>query len=129
MTIAKSRGRRARAARLAPALVLLLCGGPDPVAAQGWREGRARDAAAACRDRAEAVVRARGAGREAEIDAVADVQEEGDTVWVLGRVRVYDPGTDAWRSAWLDCAVDLAGEVRVTHLDEEGLLASLARAR
>jgi hypothetical protein len=104
MTIAKSRGRRARAARLAPALLLLLCGGPDPVAAQGWREGRARA-------------------------AVADVREEGDTVWVLGRVRVYHPGTDAWRSAWLDCAVDLAGEVRVTHLDEEGLLASLARAR
>jgi hypothetical protein len=128
MTIARGRRRPARTAPLAPVL-LLLFGEADPAAAQGWREGRARDAAAACRDRAEAVVRARGAGREAEIDAVADVQEEGDTVWVLGRVRVYDPGTDAWRSAWLDCAVDLAGEVRVTHLDEEGLLASLARAR
>ncbi len=129
MMIARGRGRPARAARLAPALLLLLLGDANPVAAQGWREGRARDAAAACRDRAEAVVRARGAGREAEIDAVADVQEEGDTVWVLGRVRVYHPGTDAWRSAWLDCAVDLAGEVRVTYLDEEGLLASLGRAR
>ena len=128
MTVARGRGRPARAPRLAPVLLLLL-GDANPVAAQGWREGRARDAAAACRDHAEAVVRARGAGREAEIDGIVDVREEGDTVWVLGRVRVYDPGTDAWRSAWLDCAVDLAGEVRVTHLDEEGLLASLGRAR
>lgn len=128
MMVARGRGRPARAPRLAPVL-LLLFGEVDPAAAQGWREGRARDAAAACRDRAEAVVRARDAGREAEIDAVATVREEGDTVWVLGHVRVYDPGTDAWRRAWLDCAVDLAGEVRVTHLDEEGLLASLGRAR
>ncbi len=64
MMVARGRGRPARAPRLAPVLLLLL-GDANPVAAQGWREGRARDAAAACRDRAEAVVRARGAGRGA----------------------------------------------------------------
>jgi hypothetical protein len=86
----------------------------------GRLEGRPREAVEMCRDRAEDLVRERGAGRAVQVDETDRAREDDDRVEVRGFVRVLERDGGRHR-AWIECEVDFEGSNRIVAFREDGL--------
>ncbi len=115
------------AGAVAPLAMLVLLGAGEAQAQRGLErlEGRQRDAADMCLQRADELVRDRERGRGgAEIAQVVRADEDDDKVELEAYLNVYARDNDR-REAFLTCTVDFEGENRITDFDEDGLLRSI----
>jgi hypothetical protein len=115
------------AGAVAPLAMLVLLGAGEAQAQRGLDrlEGRPRDAADMCLQRADELVRDRERGRGgAEIAQVVRADEDDDKVELEAYLNVYARDNDR-REAFLTCTVDFEGENRITDFDEDGLLRSI----
>ncbi len=115
------------AGAVAPLAMLVLLGAGEAQAQRGLErlEGRQRDAADMCLQRADELVRDRERGRGgAEIAQVVRADEDDDKVELEVYLNVYARNNDR-REAFLTCTVDFEGENRITDFDEDGLLRSI----
>lgn len=111
----------------APLALLALLGAGEAQAQRGLErlEGREREAAEMCLERADELVRDRERGRGgAEIAQVVRADEDDDKVELEAYLNVYARDNDR-REAFLTCTVDFEGENRITDFDEDGLLRSI----
>jgi hypothetical protein len=112
---------------VAPLALVVLLGAGEAQAQRGLDrlEGRSRDAADMCLQRADELVRDRERGRGgAEIAQVVRADEDDDKVELEAYLNVYARDNDR-REAFLTCTVDFEGENRITDFDEDGLLRSI----
>ena len=115
------------ACAVAPLALVVLLGAGEAQAQRGLDrlEGRSRDAADMCLQRADELVRDRERGRGgAEIAQVVRADEDDDKVELEAYLNVYARDNDR-REAFLTCTVDFEGENRITDFDEDGLLRSI----
>lgn len=119
------------AGAVAPLALLALMGVGEAQAQRGLSrlEGRPREAADMCLQRADELVRDRERGRGgAEIEQVVRADEDDDKVELEAYLTVFDRDNDR-REAFLTCTVDFEGENRITDFDEDALLRSISYDR
>ena len=117
--------RVAGAVALLAMIVLLGAGEAQAQRGPNRLEGRPRDAANMCLQRADELVRDRERGSGgAEIAQVVRADEDRDKVELEAYLNVYDRDNRR-REAFLTCTVDFAGKNRITDFDEDGLLRSI----